>query len=127
GYSVDIVTDFLQSKGIQNAIVEIGGELFALGNNTIDSKDWVVGIDNPLQSTEERELITTVKLKNLGMPTSGNYRKVQIDSITGEKFMHNINPKTGDTLESNVVSTTVLAPNCIMADGYATAFMVMDL
>jgi len=127
GYSVDIVTDFLQSKGIQNAIVEIGGELFALGNNTIDSKDWVVGIDNPLQSTEERELITTVKLKNLGMATSGNYRKVQIDSITGEKFVHTINPKTGKPQKSNVLSTTVLAPNCIMADGYATAFMVMNL
>ena len=128
GYSVDIVTDFLKSKGIQNAIVEIGGELFALGNNTIQNKNWIAGIDDPLQKPEEaRKLIETVQLKNLGLATSGNYRKVQIDSITGEKFVHTINPKTGKPQKSNVLSTTVLATNCIMADGYATAFMVMSL
>ncbi len=127
GYSVDLVVDYLKENGIQNAIVEIGGELFALGNNTIDSKDWVVGIDDPLQTPDERKLIATVKLKDLGMATSGNYRKVQIDSITGEKFVHTINPKTGKPQKSTILSTTVLAPTCIMADGYATAFMVMSL
>ena len=127
GYSVDVVSDFLKSKGIENAIVEIGGELFALGKNTIDAKNWVVGIDDPLQSENERELIATVKLENLGMATSGNYRKVITDSITGEKFVHTINPKTGKPQKSNVLSATVLTSTCKMADGYATAFMVMDL
>ncbi len=127
GYSVDVVTDFLKSKGIENTIVEIGGELFALGKNTINTKKWVVGIDDPLQSSEERKLIATVKLENLGMATSGNYRKVITDSITGEKFVHTINPKTGKPQKSNVLSATVLTSNCKMADGYATAFMVMDL
>lgn len=127
GYSVDVVTNFLKAKGIENAIVEIGGELFALGKNTIDAKKWVVGIDNPLQTSEERELITTIKLENLGMATSGNYRKVITDSITGEKFVHTINPKTGKPQKSNVLSATVLTSTCKMADGYATAFMVMDL
>jgi thiamine biosynthesis lipoprotein len=127
GYSVDVVTDYLKSKGIENAIVEIGGELFALGKNTIDAKNWVVGIDDPLQSENERELIATVKLENLGMATSGNYRKVITDSITGEKFVHTINPKTGKPQKSNVLSATVLTSTCKMADGYATAFMVMDL
>ena len=127
GYSVDVVTDFLKSKGIENAIVEIGGELFALGKNTIEDKNWVVGIDDPLQSSEERKLIASVKLENLGMATSGNYRKVITDSITGEKFVHTINPKTGKPQKSNVLSATVLTSTCKMADGYATAFMVMDL
>lgn len=127
GYSVDVVVDFFKSKGIENAIVEIGGELFALGKNTIDDKNWIVGIDDPLQSKNERELIATVRLENLGMATSGNYRKVVIDSITGEKFVHTINPKTGKPQKSNVLSATVLTSTCKMADGYATAFMVMDL
>lgn len=128
GYSVDVVTEFLQSNGIQNAIVEIGGELVGFGKNTIENKNWVVGIDDPLQKPDEgRKLIETVQLHNLGLATSGNYRKVITDSITGEKFVHTINPKTGKPQKSNVLSTTVLAPTCIMADGYATAFMVMSL
>lgn len=128
GYSVDLVTEFLKSKGIQNAIVEIGGELVGCGTNIIQNKNWVVGIDDPLQQpNEERQLIETVQLKDLGLATSGNYRKVITDSITGEKFVHTINPKTGKPQKSNVLSATVLAPTCIMADGYATAFMVMSL
>jgi len=127
GYSVDVVVDFLKSKGIENAIVEIGGELFALGKNTIENKNWVVGIDDPLQTPEERKLIAKVNLENLGMATSGNYRKVMIDEKTGEKFVHIINPKTGLSQKGNILSATVLAKNTALADGYATAFMVMTL
>jgi FAD:protein FMN transferase len=127
GYSVDVVVDFLKSKGIENAIVEIGGELFALGKNTIENKNWVVGIDDPLQTPEERKLIAKVNLENLGMATSGNYRKVMIDEKTGEKFVHIINPKTGLSQKGNILSATVLAKNTAIADGYATAFMVMTL
>ncbi|BCY27416.1 FAD:protein FMN transferase [Flavobacterium okayamense] len=128
GYSVDVVAEFLQSKGIQNAIVEIGGELVGFGTNTIQNKNWIVGIDDPLQKPDEaRKLIETVQLKNLGLATSGNYRKVITNSVTGEKFVHTINPKTGKPQKSNVLSATVIAPTCIMADGYATAFMVMSL
>lgn len=127
GYSVDVVVDFLKSKGIKNAIVEIGGELFALGKNTIENKNWVVGIDDPLQTPEERKLIAKVNLENLGMATSGNYRKVMIDEKTGEKFVHIINPKTGLSQKGNILSATVLAKNGALADGYATAFMIMPL
>jgi FAD:protein FMN transferase len=127
GYSVDVVVDFLKSKGIKNGIVEIGGELYALGKNTIDNKNWVIGIDDPLQKPEERTLIATIQLENLGMATSGNYRKVITDSITGQKFVHTINPKTGKPQKGNVLSATVLASTCKMADGYATAFMVMNV
>ena len=127
GYSVDVVVDFLKSKGIENGIVEIGGEIVGFGKNTIDAKNWVIGIDDPLQKPEERTLIAKIKIENLGMATSGNYRKVITDSITGEKFVHTINPKTGKSQKGNILSATVLAPTCKMADGYATAFMVMDI
>ena len=127
GYSVDVVINYLMSKGIENAIVEIGGELFALGKNTIDNKNWVVGIDDPLQKPEERTLIAKVNLENLGMATSGNYRKVMIDEKTGEKFVHIINPKTGLAQKNNVLSATVLSKSSGLSDGYATAFMLMSL
>jgi thiamine biosynthesis lipoprotein len=127
GFSVDVVSDFLKSRGIKNGIVEIGGELLGFGKNTIDNKNWIIGIDDPLQSLEERTLISKISVENLGMATSGNYRKVVTDSITGEKFVHTINPKTGKPQKGNVLSATVLASTCIMADGYATAFMVMDI
>ncbi|MFY7741717.1 MAG: FAD:protein FMN transferase [Flavobacterium sp.] len=127
GYSVDVVVDFLKSKGIENGIVEIGGEIVAFGKNTIENKNWVIGIDDPTQSPEERTIIAKIKLENLGMATSGNYRKVKTDSLTGKKFVHIINPKTGLSLQSKVLSATVLAKNCIDADGYATAFMLMEI
>lgn len=127
GYSVDVVVNYLRSKGIENAIVEIGGELFALGKNTIDNKNWIVGIDDPLQKPEERTLIAKVNLENLGMATSGNYRKVMIDEKTGKKFVHIINPKTGLAQKNNVLSATVLSKSSAISDGYATAFMLMSL
>ena len=127
GYSVDVVVNYLKSKGIENAIVEIGGELFALGKNTIENKNWVVGIDDPLQKPEERTLIAKVNLENLGMATSGNYRKVMIDEKTGKKFVHIIIPKTGLAQKNNVLSATVLSKSSAISDGYATAFMLMSL
>lgn len=127
GYSVDVVVNYLKSKGIENAIVEIGGELFALGKNTIENKNWVVGIDDPLQKPEERTLIAKVNLENLGMATSGNYRKVMVDEVTGEKFVHIINPKTGLAQKNHVLSATVLSKSSGLSDGYATVFMLMNL
>ena len=127
GYSVDVTVDFMKSKGIENAIVEIGGELYAFGKNTIENKNWVVGIDNPLQKPEERTLIAKVNLENLGMATSGNYRKVITDEETGQKFVHIINPKTGLAQKSNILSATILSKSGGISDGYATAFMLMSL
>ena len=127
GYSVDVTVDFMKSKGIENAIVEIGGELYAFGKNTIENKNWVVGIDNPLQKPEERTLIAKVNLENLGMATSGNYRKVITDKESGQKFVHIINPKTGLAQKSNILSATILSKSGGISDGYATAFMLMSL
>lgn len=128
GYSVDVVVDFLKSKGIKDAIVEVGGELAAIGENKLKNKNWIVGIDDPLQNPEEeRKLIAKIKLKDLGMATSGNYRKVIIDTVTGEKYVHTMNPKTGKPQKGKLLSATILAADTMMADGLATAFMVMDV
>jgi len=127
GFSVDVVAEFLKSKGIEDGIVEIGGEIFAFGTNKVEQKKWIIGIDDPTQLPQERTIIAKINLENLGMATSGNYRKVKIDSLTGQKFVHIINPKTGLSERSAILSSTVLAPTCMEADGYATALMIMDL
>lgn len=128
GYSVDVVIDFLKAHGIADAIVEVGGEIAAIGTNSLQNKSWVVGIDDPLQNPEEeRRLIAKIKLKDLGMATSGNYRKVIVDTITGEKYVHTMNPKTGKPQKGKLLSTTILAEDTMRADGLATAFMVMDV
>jgi thiamine biosynthesis lipoprotein len=126
GYSVDLVARFLNSKNIENYLVEIGGEIRAKGKNLSNNFDWLVAIDNPLQK-ENRSFIATLKLKNMALATSGNYRKFYIDSLTGEKYVHTIDPKTGYPKKSNVLSASVLAAECMVADGYATAIMAMDL
>jgi thiamine biosynthesis lipoprotein len=64
-------------------------------------------------------------LKNRAMATSGNYRKFRLDSSTGKRFVHTINPLTGEAEKSNLLSASVLAENCTLADGYATAFMAL--
>lgn len=127
GYTVDVIADFLKSKKINNFVVEVGGEIFLSGKNTIENKRWTIGIENPSLPSEERELITTIQFENQGLATSGNYRKIWTDSITGEKFVHSINPITGKAKQSNLLSATVVTPSAMYADGYATMFMVMGL
>ena len=127
GYTVDVIADFFKSKHIDNFIIEVGGELFLSGKNTINNTLWTIGIEDPTLSSEERKLITKVQFENQGLATSGNYRKIWIDSLTGEKFVHSINPKTGKAQQSNLLSATVITNSAMYADGYATMFMVMGL
>ena len=126
GYAVDCIANYLQSKGKQSILVEIGGELMALGRNPISGTSWKVAIDDPLQ-LNQRRWITTVELSDQGLATSGNYRKHRTDSLTGEKYVHSINPLTGRTVKTNVLSASVLAPDCMTADAWATALMVLPL
>lgn len=127
GYTVDVLAGYLREKGITDFIVELGGEIVVEGSNTVEGKPWILGIDNPLQTPENRTLIAKIQLSGWGMATSGNYRKVITDPVTGEKFVHIINPKTGYNKKGNILSVTVLAKNCMMADAYATTLMLMDL
>jgi len=126
GYAIDRVGKMLENKGAQNYLVEIGGEVLAKGKNIAKNRPWLVAIDNPLQR-KGNKYISKIELFDQAIATSGNYRKFYIDSITGLKYVHTLDPKTGYPAISNLLSASVIAKNCTMADGYATAFMVMGL
>ncbi|KQC29742.1 FAD:protein FMN transferase [Flagellimonas eckloniae] len=126
GYTIDRLGALLDAKGLENYLVELGGEVITKGQNRISGKQWSVGIDDP-QVEVGRQLKQIIFLENKAMASSGNYRKFRIDSETGKKYVHTINPKTGYTKNSNVLATSVVAGSCAEADAYATAFMAMDL
>ena len=126
GYTSDVIADYFLSKHITNFIVEVGGEIVIHGRNTLKGKSWTIGIDNPLQKPDEdREIVATVELTDCGLATSGNYRKLWMDSLTGQKYVHTLNPKTGRPQPSNLLSATVIAPSAMLADGYATTLMAL--
>ena len=124
GYAVDIIGDLLERKGIQNYMVDIGGEILAKGVNNKNDL-WRIGINKPvddaLSTNQELELI--LKLENKALATSGNYRNFYIKD--GKKYAHTIDPKTGYPVQHNILSATVLADDCMTADALATSFMVV--
>ena len=124
GYSVDVLCKMLEQNGITNYLVEVGGELRAKGKNMNDTL-WRVGIDKPLPDLKTRELEAVVNLNNKALATSGNYRKFYVKN--GVKYAHTINPKTGYPVQHTLLSATVIANNCALADAYATVFMVVGL
>ena len=126
GYTSDVVANYLSARGIKNYIVEIAGEMYLKGKNTVEDKLWTIGVENPLKPLDDRDLVATIQFTNQGLATSGNYRKVWTDS-NGRKYVHSINPLTGRATQSDVLSATVVAPSTMLADGYATMFMVMGL
>lgn len=126
GYAIDRLAAMLNAKGITDYLIEVGGEIVAKGENRISEKKWTIGVDDP-QSENRSEPKILLQLKDKALASSGNYRKFRIDSITGKKYVHTINPKTGYTKTSNVLGATVIANTCAEADAFATAFMAMDL
>lgn len=125
GYTVDVIANLLDEKGVQNYLIELGGELVSKGNNLKKEGPWLVAIDDPMQDAEKRDLQTVLALENRALATSGNYRKFRLDSTSGIKYVHTINPITGLAERTNLLSSSVLAENCALADGYATAFMAL--
>ena len=124
GYVVDIIGHYLLGLGDSSYMVEIGGEIVAYGNSPKTNQPWKIAIDDPLQGPQ-RKFIKILYLKNQALASSGNYRKYRIDPITGERFVHSINPITGLSSPSKILSTSVKAPDCMTADAWATALMVM--
>ena len=123
GQAVDVVGNYLLSEGIENYLVEIGGEVRSLGHNK-EEKLWTVGIELP-DENRMGDLFDAVMLEDEGMATSGNYRNFRM--VNGRKVAHTIDPATGYPKMQTLLSATVLAPNCMLADAYATACMVMGL
>jgi thiamine biosynthesis lipoprotein len=122
GYGVDAVSRLLGEKGFENFLVEIGGEVYARGHRK-DGKAWRVGINRPDREAAFDDVYKTLSLANQAMATSGDYR---IFFQVGDQFYsHIIDPRTGWPETSGVVSATVVAANCTVADGLATALMVM--
>ena len=125
GYSVDVVCAFLEAKGVDRYLVEIGGEIRGKGTN-IDDRIWRVGVDKPKEGlVEEGQFQVILDLNGKGLATSGNYRKFWVDEQTGMKYVHTINPKTGYPAKSNLLSATVVANDAMTADAWATACMVV--
>lgn len=121
GYGVDIIADYLSSKGIENMMVDIGGEIVCKGVNS-RGETWRIGIDDPKQSGN---MTHALAIDNQAIATSGDYRNFYVRD--GKKYSHTINPKTGYQVDHSVLSVSVIADDCITADAYATAFMVLGL
>ncbi len=124
GYGIDVIGWFLESKKINNYLVEIGGEIRARGKK--EGKLWKVAIEKP-NVDGTRSLQKIIELDDESMATSGNYRKYKMNE-EGEKIVHTVNPKTGLAQESNLLSVSVrLKGDCADVDAYATAFLAMGL
>ncbi len=126
GYGTDVVAKLLRSKGVNNFMIEIGGEIVTSGLNP-DQKPWRVGISKPVDDVQGagQEVQSIVAITDKAMATSGNYRNFYYKG--GKKYAHTIDPKTGYPVQHSILSATVIANTCAVADAYATSFMVMGV
>ncbi len=126
GYAVDVIAQLLEKKGIQNFMVDIGGEVVVRGKNPKQER-WRIGINKPIDDSlaVNQELQTVLQVSDVGIATSGNYRNYYYKD--GQKYAHTIDPRSGYPVQHNILSATVIAKDCMSADAYATAFMVMGL
>ncbi len=126
GFTCDLIGRFLAEKGCENYMVEIGGEVVAKGINE-KGRIWSIGISKPEESAffASSDIQAVVKLPENALATSGNYRNFYIED--GIRYAHTIDPKTGYPVQHSLLSSTVLADNCMDADAFATAFMVLGL
>ena len=124
GYGTDRVARLLRSRGVQNFMVEIGGEVVTSGVNP-ERVPWKIGVTKPTDDSLNvgHELQTVLNVTDKAMATSGNYRNFYFKG--GKKFAHTVDPKTGYPVQHSILSATVLAKSCAVADAYATSFMVM--
>jgi thiamine biosynthesis lipoprotein len=122
GHGVDAVAEVLRGEGFTDFLVEIGGEVFAAGRRR-DRRPWRVGINRPDPAAGPGEVYRVVPVSDQALATSGDYRSYVLED--GRRRSHVIDPRTGQPVTGGVVSASVLAPSCMLADGLATAVMVM--
>jgi len=123
GYASDLVAGLLVSKGIKSYLVDIGGDLIA-GDVKPDGSKWRIALERPAEKYDDpQEYDHIVEVVNRAVATSGSYRRYYEQN--GQRYSHTIDPKTGYPVKNNLLSITVFANDCMTADAYATAFMVM--
>lgn len=124
GYGIDVLAEYLEAKDVVNYLIDIGGEARAKGNNS-SGNTWTLAINKPKDNAPVDDLEIILMLDNKSMATSGNYRIFYENG--GRKFAHILNPTTGYSALSNLLSASVIADDCMTADGLATAMMVKGL
>lgn len=126
GFGSDMVAQTLRSFGINDFMVEIGGEIVVSGHNP-SGKEWSIGISKPIDDSLSisNELQTVIPITDCAMATSGNYRNFYVRD--GRKYAHTIDPKTCTPVSHSLLSATVFAPDCATADALATSLMVMGI
>lgn len=122
GYTCDLIGDFLTQKGCMNYMVDIGGEVVAKGQND-KGKIWTIGIKVPSENPFSTDLNDILVLPNKAMATSGNY--LNFYELDGKKYAHTIDPISGYPVQHSLLSATVIANDCMTADAFATACMVL--
>lgn len=124
GYACDLIGDALSRNGADNFMVEIGGEIALKGRNP-KGELWRIQIDAPIESRgAEHEKMAIIELTDCGIATSGNYRNFK-DTERHGRIAHTIDPTTGFPAKTEILSATVIADNCALADALATACMAM--
>ncbi|MCK3684334.1 FAD:protein FMN transferase [Maribellus sp. YY47] len=122
GYTCDLIGEFLAKHGCLNYMVDIGGEVVAKGNND-KGRTWTIGIREPSEDPFRNDLNAAIRLPDRALATSGNYLNFYEEN--GKKYAHTIDPSSGYPVQHSVLSSTVLANDCMTADAFATAFMVL--
>ncbi|MFI3324215.1 MAG: FAD:protein FMN transferase [Rikenellaceae bacterium] len=129
GYVVDRLAEIVEAMGATNYLVDVGGEIVCAGSNP-QGNPWRIGIESPfdgnMSSGEhiERRIAIPACSPLRAMATSGNYRRFYLDA-DGNKIAHTIDPTTGSSKLSSLLSATVIAPTCALADAYGTMFMAL--
>ena len=125
GYTADVISNFLKSKGIENFYVKVDGEGFVLGRDIVNNTPWRVEAEDPYELNNDYQEVI-LNLNNESISTDENYRRVWIDG-TGKRFVHIINPFTGYPMTGEMLSATVIAKTALESDAYSTMFMIIGL
>ena len=125
GYTTDMIGDFLLLNGVENFLVDVGGEILAMGNKP-NGDLWKVGIEKPAEDKDaERIVQEIVELKDKSIVTSGNYRKYV--ERNGKRYSHSIDPNTGFPAANNMLSATIICDNTAWADCLASICMLVGM
>lgn len=123
GYAVDLIGKLLLQQGIENYLINIGGELSGRGTR-LDGSYWKVGIRQPGLSGHDAPSGRSIELHDRCLATSGHSQRAFV--LGGRRYSHILNPITGQPVPTDTASATVLASNCALADGLATLALIMD-